>query len=157
GFLFVAAKPVILVALGAKWLEAAPVFQILAISALGQLLIEPVNWLLVSRGQSKRLLKLLLSVCPVIVAGDLIWLPFCIDGVALTGSLTMLAVLAPMMKYAFRETRLTLPRLGNTISWPIALSLLGIAGAKLALGVLAPVSTASQLLVAALGFILPFL
>ena len=35
GFLFVAAQPVIVLVLGNQWREAAPVFQILAISALG--------------------------------------------------------------------------------------------------------------------------
>ena len=50
GFLFVAAVPVIVLTLGNRWREAAPVFQILAIFALGQLLLESVNWLLVSRG-----------------------------------------------------------------------------------------------------------
>ena len=60
GFLFVAAEPVIVLALGKQWRAAAPVFQILAIFALGQLLLESTLWLLVSRGQSRRLLKLLL-------------------------------------------------------------------------------------------------
>lgn len=64
GFLFVAAQPVIILILGAKSWEAAPVFQILAISALGQMLFESIVWLLVSRGQSARLLKLLLIISP---------------------------------------------------------------------------------------------
>ena len=58
GFLFVAAVPVIVLTLGYRWREAAPVFQILAIFALGQLLFESTLWLLVSRGQSRRMLKL---------------------------------------------------------------------------------------------------
>ena len=39
GFLIVAAQPVIVLVLGDQWREAAPVFQILAISALGQLFL----------------------------------------------------------------------------------------------------------------------
>ncbi len=39
-FLFVAAQPVIILVLGNKWREAAPVFQILIIGSLGQLLFE---------------------------------------------------------------------------------------------------------------------
>ena len=66
GFLFVAAEPVIVLALGRRWRGAAPVFQILAIFALGQLLLESTLWLFVSRGQSQRLLKLLLVISPII-------------------------------------------------------------------------------------------
>ena len=40
GFLFVAAQPVIVLTLGNQWQQAAPVFQILAVAALAQLLLE---------------------------------------------------------------------------------------------------------------------
>ena len=40
GFLLVAAEPVIVLTLGNQWRQAAPVFQILAISAWGQLLLD---------------------------------------------------------------------------------------------------------------------
>src|SRR5262249_44617651 len=62
GFLFVAAKPVIVLILGSKWAEAAPVFQILVLSALGQLLVESTVWLFISRGMSARFLKMLLII-----------------------------------------------------------------------------------------------
>src|ERR1019366_3846679 len=68
GFLFVAAEPVIVLMLGHRWREAAPVFQILAISAFGQLFLESTTWLLLSRGQSERLFKLLLIISPIILA-----------------------------------------------------------------------------------------
>ena len=41
GLLFGAAKPVITIVLGKKWLEAATVFQILAITAPAQLIWKP--------------------------------------------------------------------------------------------------------------------
>ena len=92
GFLFVAAEPVIILTLGNRWREAAPVFQILAIFALGQLLFESTIWLFVSRGQSRRLLKLLLIISPIIVVSYAIGLPFGIKGVALSGSLVLLVI-----------------------------------------------------------------
>ena len=49
GYLFVAAEPVIAITLGKRWHEAAPVFQLLAILALGQLLMDATGWLLVSQ------------------------------------------------------------------------------------------------------------
>lgn len=152
GFLFVAAGPVIILVLGSKWHEAAPVFQILVISALGQLLFESTVWLFVGRGQSQRLLKLLLIISPIIVASFLIGLPFGIKGVALSGSLVLLAILPWILKFAYRGTDLTLSRLGRAILYPVSLGIGGVLLAELALLLIAPQGVVSQLLVAALGF-----
>jgi len=152
GFLFVAAKPVIVLVLGNKWQEAAPVFQILAISALVQPLYGSTIWLFVSRGQSERLLKLTLMTSPAFIGSYLIGLPFGIKGVALFGSLVLLAILPWMLNYTFRGTHLTLQRLGQTVLYPASLCLAGVFLAELALHVIAPQRIISQLLVVALGF-----
>lgn len=153
GFLFVAADPVIALVLGNKWRGAAPIFQILAIAALGQLLFESTIWLFVSRGQSGRLLKLWLIVSPIIVASFVIGLPFGIKGVALSGSLVFIVMFPWMLQYAFRGTNLTLRRLGQAILCPIALCLAGIAVAEVALRLIAPQQVISQLLVVGLSFV----
>ncbi len=153
GFLFVAAKPVIVMILGNQWREAAPVFQILAISALGQLLLESTIWLFVSRGQSKQLLKLLLVISPIIVGSFAIGLPFGIKGVALSGSLVLLSILPWMLKFTFRGTTLTLQRLGRALLYPVSLGLVVVFLAAFALRLIAPEHTFSQLLVIALGFV----
>jgi O-antigen/teichoic acid export membrane protein len=152
GFLFVAAVPVIVLTLGDRWRAAASVFQILAIFALGQLLLESTLWLFVSRGQSQRLLKLLLIISPVIVGSYAIGLPFGIKGVALSGSLVLLVIFPWILKFSFSGTNLTLQHFGQAILYPIAVCLAGICSAKLALHLIAPQRPVSQLLVAALGF-----
>jgi len=152
GFLFVAATPVIVLVLGHQWREAAPVFQILAICALGQLLLESVIWLFVSRGQSQQLLKLLLIISPIMIGSYAIGLPFGIKGVALSGSLVLLAMFPWILKFSFRGTELTLRRLGQAILYPISLCLAGVGLAELAVYLIAPQRIASQLLVIALGF-----
>ncbi len=152
GFLFVAAQPVIILMLGNQWRAAAPVFQILAISALAQLLLESTIWLFVSRGQSHQLLRLLLVIGPIIVVSYAIGLPFGIKGVALSGSLVLLAILPWMLKFCFRGTQLTLQRLGRALLYPISLSLAGIFLAELALHSIGPQRIFSQLLVIALSF-----
>ena len=157
GFLFVAAQPVIVLVLGNQWRGAAPVFQILAISALGRLLFESTTWLFVSRGQSQQLLKLLLIISPIIVASLRDRLPFGIKGVALSGSLVLLAILPWMLKFAFRGTNLTLQRLGRALLYPIALSIAGVLFAELALELMRPESIFSQLLVTALSFAAAYL
>jgi len=152
GFLFVAAKPVIALVLGAKWGEAAPVFQILVVSALGQLLLESTLWLFVSRGQSGRLLKLFLTTSPIVVCSFAIGLPFGIKGVALSGSLVLVTILPWILKFAFRGTHLTLKRLGRALLYPVSLCLLGIFLANLALYLIVPERILWQLLVTGLGF-----
>lgn len=156
GFLFVAAHPVIVLALGNQWQQAAPVFQILAVAALAQLLLEMTIWLFVSRGQSRQLLRLLLIICPIVIAGYAVGLPFGIDGVALSGSVVLLAILPWMLKASFRGTNLTLQRLGQAMLHPITLSLSGVFVAELALHLITPVRIVSQLSVAALSFAVAF-
>ena len=157
GFLFVAAEPVIVLVLGKQWREAAPVFQILAISALGQLLLEMTIWLFVSRGQSGRLLKVLLIICPMLVGSYAIGLPFGIRGVALSGSFVLLAILPWILKFSFRDTDLTLQRLGRAILYPISACLACVLLAELALHLIAPSQTASQLSVVTLSFAVGYL
>jgi O-antigen/teichoic acid export membrane protein len=152
GFLFVAAKPVIVLVLGAKWQDAAPVFQILAISALGQMLLETTVWLLISRGQSQRLLKLLLIISPIIVASFVIGLPFGIKGVAVSSSLVLLAILPWTLKFAFRGTELNLRQVGRVLLYPISLCLAGVFISILALHFIAPQRIVMQLVVVGLGF-----
>jgi PST family polysaccharide transporter len=152
GFLFVAAEPVIVLVLGQQWRGSAPVFQILAMAALGQLLFESILWLFVSRGESRQLLKLLLVISPIIVGSFAIGLPFGIKGVALSGSVVLLAIFPWVLKFAFRGTNLTLRRLGLAILHPIVLCLAGIFSSELALHLIGPQRIVSQLVVVALGF-----
>jgi len=152
GFLIVAAEPVIVLVLGAQWREAAPVFQMLGISALGQMLLESTVWLLVSRGQSKRLLRLWLIISPITVGSFVIGLPFGIKWVALSYSLVLLIMLPWILKFTFRDTQLTLQALGRVIVYPVSVCLLGILCAELALTLISPESVFSRLGTTALGF-----
>jgi PST family polysaccharide transporter len=152
GFLFVAASPIIILALGYKWHEAAPVFQILAIFALGQMLYESTIWLMVSRGRSRQLLKLAVVALPITVIGYAAGLPFGIKGVALSGALVMLVIFPWMLSYAFRGTNLTLGRVGRAILIPVVAALAGVASGELALRLLPHLSILPQLLIGALAF-----
>jgi PST family polysaccharide transporter len=152
GFLFVGAQPAIILALGDRWRAAAPVFQILAISALGQLLLQSTVWLFVSRGESKRLLRLLLTISPVIISSFLIGIPFGIGGVALSYSITLLAILPWILKYSFRGTNLTLQRLARAIMYPVLLVVVSILFTELVLHIISPQRELSKFLITVLGF-----
>jgi O-antigen/teichoic acid export membrane protein len=156
GFLFVAAEPFIVLVLGEKWRAAAPVFQILTLSALGQLLLESTLWVLISRGQSARLFKLMLLIAPFIIAGIAVGLPFGIKRVALSLSLTLLAIIPWVLIIAFRGTDLTLQALGRALLCPISLCLAGVCSAKLALYLAPAEHTVLQLLELGVAFAIPY-
>jgi O-antigen/teichoic acid export membrane protein len=152
GFLFVAATPVIVLTLGAKWREAAPVFQLLAIRALGQLLFEATIWLIVSRGESRRLLKLALVLSPITILSFVIGLPFGIKGVAFSGAIVSVAMLPWVLKFSFHGTALTLHRLSRSVILPVVTGLAGLGSAELALHLAPQDHTVSQLITTALAF-----
>ncbi len=156
-FLFVAARPVIVLLLGHKWSEAAPVFQLLAIAALGQVLLESTFWLFISQGKSLQLLLLLLVVAPLIIFSYAIGLPFGIKGVALSGSLAILALLPGILQFTFRGTTLTLLRLGRAIAFPVSLCIVAVLCTEIVLRVVAPDHIYSQLLACAAVFAVVFL
>ena len=153
GYLVVVAEPVITLVLGPQWRGSAPVFQLLAIFALGQLLDELTVWLLVSRGESKRLLRVVLTTSPIIIASYALGLPLGIRGVALFGSLVMLATLPWILKVAFRDSQLTLLRLARAIVFPVCTSLLAGGVAEAALRIFHPAASTSQMLFAGAGFL----
>jgi O-antigen/teichoic acid export membrane protein len=153
GFLFVAANSVIMIVLGKQWLGAAPVFQILAISALGQLLLDSTMWLLVSRGQSRRLLRFLLIASPILIGSFLVGLPFGIKGVALSGSLALVCIFPWILTYTFRGTELTLRRVGQAILYPISTCCFCVVLGEIVLHILKPSLAVMQLVIVALTFV----
>ncbi len=150
-FLFIAARPVIALVLGSQWGQAAPVFQILAVSALGQLLFDSTIWLFVSRGRSDRMRNLYLVISPIIIASYVVGLRFGIKGVAAAYSAVLLATLPWVLKVAFRGTAITLSRLRRALMYPISLGLLGVVFGEIALRVLTPAGILAQLFVTGLG------
>ena len=152
GFLFVAALPVIVLTLGYHWRAAAPVFQILVIGALGQLLLETSLWLFVSRGRGADLFKAVLGMTPFILGSFAVGLGFGIKGVALCGSLMLMIVLPAVLKVSFRGSLLTLRQVGKTMLCPIGAGFAGVCVAELALHLAPQRNMVAQLALAAGSF-----
>lgn len=152
GFMFVAAEPVILIMLGRHWIESVPVFRLLAISALSQILLESIMWLLVSRGDAARLLVLFVGLAPVTIAGIAIGLPFGIQGVALAASFVLLAVFPWILIVSFKHTRLTLRMFNRALICPIVVGLFSVLSAEVALHISAVSSVIARLAVVGLSF-----
>lgn len=152
GFLFLAAEPVVVLALGQQWRDAAAVFQILALCALTQPLYNTTGWLFISRGRTDQLLRLGLVISPAVIGSFAIGLPFGITGVALGYSLVLLTILPWVFRYTFRDTRLTLKRFGRALLWPVCLCLAAVIVTGVALHVLGPRGDLQRLLFIILWF-----
>ncbi|MBV9623089.1 MAG: lipopolysaccharide biosynthesis protein, partial [Acidobacteria bacterium] len=63
------AKDLILVLLGPKWMEAVPIFRLLAPTMLIFALINPLGWLLLSIGEAGKSLRIALVISPIVIAG----------------------------------------------------------------------------------------
>lgn len=151
-FLFVAAKPVILVLLGHQWVRATPVFRILALCGFAQPLLQSANWVLISAGRSDRLLKLSLITAPVFIGSFAIGLPFGIKGVALSYSITLLIALPWLLKFAFRGLNIPLRAVAKTILCPISLATLCVGCSEVLAHFFPPPNNLSALLVNAAIF-----
>jgi O-antigen/teichoic acid export membrane protein len=152
GILFIAAQPVITIVLGGQWREAAPVFQILAISALTQPLYNSTGLVFVSRGRADRLFKMAGYIFPVVVGSFLVGLPFGIKGVALCYSMALLIILPFVFRFTFQGTQLTLRDFGRALMWPVSLCLAAASAAALAVYFVAPQGNLSWLLLVAVVF-----
>jgi O-antigen/teichoic acid export membrane protein len=152
GFLFVAAVPVVVLTLGYRWRAAAPVFQILVIAALAQLLLEISLWLFVSRGKGANLLRALAAMTPLIIGSYALGLRFGIKGVALCGSLMLMVIVPALLKVSFRGTRLTLYQVGQAMLCPICVALAGVCAAELVLHLEPQRNMVAQLALAMVSF-----
>jgi O-antigen/teichoic acid export membrane protein len=93
------ADDIILVFLGPRWHEAAPVFRLLAPTVTAFGLINPLFWLLLATGQVKRSLKMGMAITPLIICGYTLGLSRGPNGVAAGFSMTMILLAAPLILF----------------------------------------------------------
>lgn len=126
------ANDVILVLLGPKWGDAAPIFRLLAPTVLMFAIINPVGWVLYSLGLVGRGLKVALVFAPIILVGYLIGLPHGPKGVAFAYSAVMIVWAVPHIAWCLHRTVISLKDILITLGRPLASSI--VAGG-LALGI----------------------
>jgi PST family polysaccharide transporter len=98
------ADDIIFVVLGPKWKDVAAIFRLLAPTVLAFALLNPFSWLLFSRGQAGRILKMGLVFAPVMIAGYAIGLRYGPRGVAFGYSATVTLFIVPMIAWAKHGT-----------------------------------------------------
>ena len=101
------ADEIILVLLGEKWMEVAPIFRLLAPTSLVFALANPLSWLVMSTGRVRRAVSMTAVMTPVVIIGILLGLPHGPLGVAVGYSAAMVLIIIPIAAWAKRGTGVT--------------------------------------------------
>jgi len=125
------ANDLVLVLLGPKWKDAAPIFRWLAPTILVFAMANPLSWLLTASGRIGRLMRMSLVIAPVMVLGYIIGLPYGPRGVACAYSVVMTLWLIPLVAWAVHGTEISIMDVVRSVSPPLLSSV--VAGG-LALG-----------------------
>jgi O-antigen/teichoic acid export membrane protein len=125
------AHDMISVVLGQKWMEAVPIFRLLAPTILIFALINPMAWLLFSLGLVGRSLKIALVLAPLVITGYLVGLPYGPKGIALAYSTVMTLWVVPHIAWCVRGTVISLRDIFDAVRRPLVSS---VVAATLAFG-----------------------
>jgi PST family polysaccharide transporter len=101
------ADEIIRIVLSAKWMDAAPIFRLLAPAALVFALANPLSWLVMSMGRVGRALSLSAATTPVVVIGIVAGLNHGPKGVALGYSVAMVLLIIPITAWSKQGTSIT--------------------------------------------------
>lgn len=132
GFLFVAARPLIEVVLGARWLEAVILFQILAIVGFIQPSASLRGLVVMSLGDGRKYLVLGILQAVFTSIGFLIGIRWGAKGIAISYVISTYAVLVPMFYVAFKNTPLGVVDYLTSVARPFVASLTGVGAAAAA-------------------------
>jgi O-antigen/teichoic acid export membrane protein len=114
------ADDIVLVLLGPKWKEAAPIFRLLAPTMLIFAITNPLGWLLNSIGLVGRGLKIALVIAPLMVASYLIGLPYGPKGVAFAYSAVTMLWVVPVIVWAVHGTAISFRDVLRVTTRPLA-------------------------------------
>lgn len=136
------ADEIVVVLLGAKWIEAAPIFRLLAPTALAFALVNPLSWLVMSTGRIGRALSMTTATTPVVILGIVLGLSHGPTGVALGYSSAMVLLVLPIVAWSKHGTSITWADLLKATRQPLLAGLVagavGLIGKILLGGMLAP-------------------
>src|SRR5262249_34990881 len=118
------AEEIVHVVLGDKWTEAAPIFRLLAPTALVFALVNPLSWLVMSTGRVRRALSITAATTPVVIVGIVLGLKHGPEGGALGYSVAMALVVLPITAWAKHGTSVTWAGLWGATKNPILAGLL---------------------------------
>jgi PST family polysaccharide transporter len=137
------AEEIVHVVLGPKWMEAAPIFRLLAPTALVFALANPLSWLVLSTGRARRALSISAATTPVVIVGIVLGLSHGPKGVAFGYSLAMALVIIPITAWSKHGTMISWADLWQATKQPLLsglpASLIGLIVKITLVGMLAPI------------------
>jgi O-antigen/teichoic acid export membrane protein len=123
------AEEIVRVVLGAKWMEAAPIFRLLSPVAVVFAVANPLSWLVMSMGRMGRALAISTATTPLVILGIVLGLSHGPKGVALGYSLAMTLLIIPIAAWSKLGTEITWADLWDATKPPFLSGLLaGAAG-----------------------------
>jgi PST family polysaccharide transporter len=123
------AEEIVQIVLGPKWMEAAPIFRLLAPVALVFAVANPLSWLVMSTGRAGRALSISTATTPLVIVGILLGLSRGPIGVACGYSLAMTLLIIPIAAWSKLGTEITWADLWDAAKPPFLSGLLaGAAG-----------------------------
>jgi PST family polysaccharide transporter len=131
------AEEIVHIALGRKWLEAAPILRLLAPVALVFAVANPLSWLVMSVGRAGRAVSISTATTPLVFVGIMLGLSHGPKGVALGYSSALTLLLIPIAAWSKHGTGVSWADLWRATKPPFLSGLLaGTAGllVKLTLG-----------------------
>jgi O-antigen/teichoic acid export membrane protein len=114
------ADDIVFVLLGPKWKQAAQIFRLLAPTMLVFAICNPIGWLLTSVGMVGRGLKIAFVIAPLMIASNIIGLPYGPKGVAIAFSTVMLLWMIPIIPWGVHDTVISTWDVVRTVSRPLA-------------------------------------
>jgi PST family polysaccharide transporter len=114
--LFICAEPLILLILGPKWISAAPIFRLLAVTALIQPIASTRGMIMISTGQSKRYFKWGIWNAVVVIFAFLAGIQWGVNGVAIGYALANYIILVPSLQFCFKNTPVSVSDFFKTIA-----------------------------------------
>ncbi|WP_240732094.1 lipopolysaccharide biosynthesis protein [Egibacter rhizosphaerae] len=154
--LALASDEIILLALGDQWIEAGPIFRVLAFAGLATVAGHANGWLYVALGRVRRQALWGLVAHPLLIASFFIGLPWGIVGVATAYTVTRWLLLPVSLTLATSGTPVSLGDVGRAVWRPACIGAIAyIAAGQVREGVLlAP--TVVTLAIAATSFLLAY-
>ena len=119
-YCFLESEFLIRLILGPNWMEAVPVFRILAIGGIFLSTSFVPGIVMISCGFSKRYMQLSLVTSGITAASFVVGLPFGINGIAVAYTIANFLILIPLVIYGFRGTPIRLRLVAETMAGPVA-------------------------------------
>ena len=123
-YLIVMAEEVVLIILGAHWIEAAFIFQILSIFAITQVVAATTGWIFISLAQTDRMFRWQIFQASFMVLAFIIGVQWGPEGVALAATSASSVTIFPYLAFAFRKSPVSMQMFFSVIKRPVALAVI---------------------------------